>query len=88
MRNSAQHEILGMQQFRPQDFANNIALNLDNSWGVLRVVCEFLLKQEPGKYLLMKDPLQQVVRVYSLPSSTFDSSDEDEDEEDDEDEDN
>lgn len=86
-RNSAQHEILGMQQFRPQDFANNIALNLDNSFGVLRVVCEFLLKQAPGKYLLLKDPLQPVVRIYSLPEGTFDSSDEDESEEEDDEED-
>ncbi|CAD5228624.1 unnamed protein product [Bursaphelenchus okinawaensis] len=86
-RNSAQHEILGMQQFRPQDFANNISLNMDNSWGILRVICEFLLKQEPGKYLLLKDPLQPVVRIYSLPEGTFDSDDEGEsDEEDDEDE--
>uniref|UniRef100_A0A915ES22 Eukaryotic translation initiation factor 3 subunit p66 n=1 Tax=Ditylenchus dipsaci TaxID=166011 RepID=A0A915ES22_9BILA len=63
IRNSAQHVILGAQQVKPLDFANNITLNLDNS--------------TQGKYLMLKDPLQQVVRIYSLPEGTFDSSDDD-----------
>ncbi|KAI6195853.1 Eukaryotic translation initiation factor 3 subunit D [Aphelenchoides besseyi] len=79
-RNAAQHEILGTQQFRPNDLANNLALNLDNCWGVLRVICEFLLNQPAGKYLLLKDPTAPVVRIYDLPDGTFESSD-DEDEE-------
>jgi translation initiation factor 3 subunit D len=78
-RNTSQHEILGTQQFRPSEFATNINLSLDNCWGVLRVVCEFLLSQPSGKYLLLKDPISPVVRIYSLPEGTFDSS-EDEDE--------
>jgi len=80
VRNTSQHEILGTSQFRPSEFANNINLSLDNCWGVLRVVCEFLLSQPAGKYLLLKDPTSPVVRVYTLPEGTFDSSDEDEDE--------
>jgi translation initiation factor 3 subunit D len=73
-RSAAQHEILGTQQFRPAEFANNINLSLDNCWGVLRVVCEFLLDQPAGKYLLLKDPSAPVVRIYSLPEGTFDDS--------------
>jgi len=74
VRNSAQHEILGTQQHRPTEFAQNISLNLDNAWGILRVIIELFMKRPPGKYLLLKDPSQQVVRVYSLPEGTFDSS--------------
>jgi len=87
-RNTSQHEILGTQQFRPTEFATNINLSLDNCWGVLRVVCEFLLNQPAGRYLLLKDPTAAVVRIYSLPEGTFDSSsDDNESEEDAEDED-
>lgn len=70
VRNTSQHEILGTQQFRPSEFATNINLSLDNCWGVLHVVCEFLLAQPAGKYLLLKDPSAPVVRVYSLPEGT------------------
>ena len=60
-------------------------------WGVLRIIT--FDEQEPGKYLLLKDPNQKNL-VYGPPPGTFsddeDSSDEDddddeEDEEDDED---
>jgi len=78
VRNSAQHVILGTQQLRPTELANAITLNLDNAWGVLRVIIDFFMKQPPGKYLLLKDPQQPVVRIYSLPEGTFDSSDDEE----------
>ncbi|KAI1730261.1 eukaryotic translation initiation factor 3 subunit 7 (eIF-3) domain-containing protein [Ditylenchus destructor] len=81
VRNSAQHVILGTQQVKPLDFANNITMNLDNCWGILRTIIDFFMKQPQGKYLMLKDPLQPVVRIYALPEGTFDSSGEDESEE-------
>lgn len=70
-------------KFRPSEFAQNINLSLDNCWGILRVVCEFLLSQPTGKYLLMKDPTSPVVRIYALPEGTFDSTDDEESEQED-----
>ena len=57
-RTSSQHVILGTQQLRPTELANAITLNLDNAWGVLRVIIEFFMKQPPGKYIMLKDPQQ------------------------------
>ncbi|OTF69460.1 hypothetical protein BLA29_014160, partial [Euroglyphus maynei] len=31
-RDSTKHSILGTQQFRPREFADQINLNLDNAW--------------------------------------------------------
>ncbi|CAD6198944.1 unnamed protein product [Caenorhabditis auriculariae] len=73
VRNTAQHVILGTQLVKPGEFANNIALNLDNAWGILRCIIDSCMKQPPGKYLLMKDPQSPVVRLYSLPEGTFES---------------
>jgi len=78
MRNSAHHVILGTQMFRPNELATQIGLHLDNCWGVLRMIIDFFMKQPPGKYLMLKDPYQSVVRIYSLPQGTFDSSDDEE----------
>lgn len=58
IRNSAQHVILGTQQFRPIEFVNTITLNLDNCFGILRAIIDFFMKQPQGKYLMLKDPLQ------------------------------
>ena len=55
-RDSANHVILGTQQFKPTEFANQINLNMDNAWGVLRCVIDICMKLKEGKYLIMKDP--------------------------------
>ncbi|CAJ0586544.1 unnamed protein product, partial [Mesorhabditis spiculigera] len=74
-KNTAQHVILGTQQLRPMEFAQNITLNFDNCWGILRVIIDNLMKRKPGKYLLMKDPHAPIVRLYGLPDGTFESDD-------------
>ena len=54
-KDSTQHMILGVQQFQPQELAKQMTLNVNNAWGVLRVIIERCLKLQPGKYLIMKD---------------------------------
>eukprot|EP00794_Sanderia_malayensis_P008906 gene8906-9858_t len=53
---SSKHAILGTQQFKPKEFADQIALNMDNGWGILRVIIDTCLKLPEGKYLILKDP--------------------------------
>ena len=48
--------ILGTQQFRPMEFANQINLSMDNAWGILRCIIDICMKLPDGKYLIMKDP--------------------------------
>ncbi|MFH4973501.1 hypothetical protein AB6A40_000210 [Gnathostoma spinigerum] len=88
VRNTANHVILGTQQYRPSEFAANITLNLDNAWGILRCIIDHCMEQPPGKYLLMKDPNKQAVRLYSLPEGTFESSEEEHSDSEDEEYDN
>ncbi|XP_058872703.1 eukaryotic translation initiation factor 3 subunit D-like [Acipenser ruthenus] len=83
VKDSARHIILGTQQFKPNEFASQINLSMENAWGILRCVIDTCMKLEEGKYLILKDPNKQVIRAYSLPDGTF-SSDEDEDEEEEE----
>ena len=62
-KDTANHVILGTQQFKPTEFANQINLNMDNAWGILRCVIDICMKLDEGKYLIMKDPNK--VRMYS-----------------------
>jgi len=71
---SFNHVILGTQTYKPREFATQINLNVTNMWGILKVLCEVLMKLPEGKYVLLKDPLKPVIRVYEVPPETFDEA--------------
>jgi len=83
VKDSGRHVILGMQQFKPTDFAQQINLNMDNAWGIVRCVVDLIMKQKDGKYLIVKDPNKPLLRLYDIPDNTFDSEDSDESSDDD-----
>ena len=56
VRATDKHAILGMQQFKPHEFGGQIALNMENAWGIVRCIIDFLNKQKDGKFIIMKDP--------------------------------
>ncbi|KAA3672436.1 translation initiation factor 3 subunit D, partial [Paragonimus westermani] len=72
-KDSSRHVILGTQQFRPQEFALQLNLNLDNAWGILRCVIDFFMKLPEGKYLMLKDPNKAMLRIFAVPSDAFES---------------
>lgn len=84
-RDTSKHVILGTQQFKPTEFANQINLNMENAWGVLRCIVDTCMKLKEGKYLIMKDPNKPVMRIYDIPDDTFESEDDDDDEDDEDD---
>lgn len=83
VRATDKHVILGMQQFKPNELSSQIALNMDNAWGVIRCIIDFLNKQKDGKYIIMKDPNKPIIRIYEIPENTFsdeETAEQDEDE--------
>jgi translation initiation factor 3 subunit D len=56
---------------KPRDFANQMALNLNNGWGIVRTIADMCLKMDDGKYVLVKDPNKSMLRLYSVPENTF-----------------
>jgi len=77
-----QHKILGTQAFKPKDLAAQVNLNLKNGWAILKTLVESIMKYEPGKFVVIKDPNKAVLRIYSVPANTFDSDDDSDDDED------
>lgn len=61
------HGILQVQSNRTSEFARQINLNMDNCWGIVKGFVDLLDRQEPGKYVLLKDPNKPLVRMYSVP---------------------
>ncbi|KAF2750969.1 eukaryotic translation initiation factor 3 subunit D [Sporormia fimetaria CBS 119925] len=70
-KNNNDHVILGVLTNKPRDFANQMALNLNNGWGIVRTIVDMCLKMDEGKYVLVKDPNKPLLRLYSVPENTF-----------------
>jgi len=83
VKDSSRHVVLGVQQFKPAEFGAQINLSMDNAWGIVRCIVDLVRKQKDGKYLIVKDPMKPVIRLYDIPDSTFESDDESDDEEED-----
>eukprot|EP00064_Thunnus_orientalis_P020586 superscaffoldBa00005738_g20726 len=67
VKDSARHVILGTQQFKPNEFASQINLSMENAWGILRCVIDICRKLDEGKYLILKDPNKMKrIEVWSL----------------------
>jgi len=89
-RDNTNHVILGIQTYKPREFAAQIGLNLNNSWGVFHQMVQLCFKhmEEESKAIIMKDPNKPIIRLYSVPEDAFEEDDdgEKEDEEDQEEE--
>ncbi len=51
-RATDKHVILGMQQFKPNELSSQIALNMDNAWGVIRCIIDYWVSAHIKSYKL------------------------------------
>jgi translation initiation factor 3 subunit D len=60
---------------KPREFASQMALNLNNGWGIVRTIVDMVLRMDEGKYVLVKDPNKSLLRLYQVPLHTFEEED-------------
>lgn len=70
--------ILGVIGWKPRDFAAQMNLSLTNGWGIVRTIVDMCMAQPEGKYVLVKDPNKQILRLYNVPGSSFEEEVEEE----------
>ncbi|KAJ2904731.1 eukaryotic translation initiation factor 3 subunit D [Zalerion maritima] len=77
------HVVLGVIGWKPVDFAKQMNLSLSNGWGIVRTIADMCLARGDGKFILVKDPNKNVLRLYEVPSGSLDedTDDADDDEE-------
>jgi translation initiation factor 3 subunit D len=68
---------LGVVGYDPRKFAEQMNLNLNNGWGIVRTIVDMCLRKPEGKYVLVKDPNKPLLRLYEVPPSTFEDGEED-----------
>jgi len=84
--NNRGHEILKVDSMTTDDFLRPVNFNLSNAWGIIKFFIEKFQSYENGKYVVMKEPNRPVIKIYRVPSKTFDESSEGEEEEEEENE--
>ena len=79
--NPTQHVIMGGTSLRPRDFASQLRIDVQNLYGVIKMIIGLFKKVGDGKYVIMRDPNKNILRIYQVPMDTWES-DEEEDEDD------
>lgn len=72
-RDNSNHVVLNVQTSKPRDFAGQIQLNMDQCWGIVRALVDMIMGFDEGKYLLIKDPNKELLRLYAVPSDAFEA---------------
>ena len=67
------HVILGVVGYDPRKFAEQMNLNLGNGWGIVRTIVDQIRGMNDGRYILVKDPNKPLLRLYEVPSGTFEN---------------
>ena len=70
------HVILGVVGYDPRKFAEQMNLNLANGWGIVRTIVDMVRGMKDGRYVLVKDPNKQLLRLYEVPMGTFEEAEE------------
>lgn len=82
-RSTAGHAILGVVGYKPREFASQMNLSLGNGWGIVRTIVDRIRAvdaeedaDKTKKYVLVKDPNRAVLRLYRVPTNTFEEDEE------------
>jgi translation initiation factor 3 subunit D len=71
------HVILGTETFVPAKLASDLKVSLDNGWGIVRSLINLFQAQEDGTYVILKEPLQQVIKIFAVAEEDVDQAEED-----------
>ncbi|KAJ1815377.1 hypothetical protein LPJ56_002683 [Coemansia sp. RSA 2599] len=75
-RDNSRHTVLGFQSYRPLEFIANLGLSEYNAWGIIKALVDLCLDLDEGRYVIMRDPNNPLIRIYSVPPGTFDETNE------------
>ncbi|KAJ2716350.1 hypothetical protein H4R19_000702 [Coemansia spiralis] len=71
-RDRTRHTILGSQPYNPSDFVAQLGLDEFKAWGIVKVLIDYCLNLDEGRYVIMRDPNKPLILIYAVPPTTFD----------------
>jgi translation initiation factor 3 subunit D len=79
------HSLLSVQTLMTSNFAEQIGMHKNNLYGIIRNIVDLVMEWEDGKYLILKDPMKPIMRIYAVPDDFGDDYEMDEDDMDEDD---
>ncbi|KAJ2759845.1 hypothetical protein IWQ56_005633, partial [Coemansia nantahalensis] len=76
-RDRTRHTILGSQPYNPSDFVVQLGLDEFKAWGIVKVLIDYCLGLDEGRYVIMRDPNKPLILIYAVPPTTFDDGEDD-----------
>jgi hypothetical protein len=80
--NTKNYNILAIEKYKPNTFASQISLQLDNMWGVVQDMINEITtvteNVENEDFLLLKMPNNSQINLYEIKNIESEESDEDE----------
>ncbi len=73
-KDNTRHVILSTVTTKPAAFALSVREMSRSLWGVLKTILDTLWAQQPGKYVLLRDPNRQALQLYETPSDAWEDS--------------
>lgn len=71
VKNNTQHTVLATQSYKTMEFARQIALRTSSMFGILKDLVDRLMDMPEGRYVLLRDPNKNAVKVFKVPSNAF-----------------
>jgi len=66
------HHILGVKSMRGSDFYKaSMGLDKQRQWGIAHYFITLCRELDDGRFVAIRDPLKQVIRIYSVESDAF-----------------
>jgi translation initiation factor 3 subunit D len=61
------HSVLKVETLRTEKFAEQININVDNGWAIVRSLISLFKRQDDGTFVLLKDPSTSSLKIYRIP---------------------
>eukprot|EP00469_Lotharella_globosa_P011562 CAMPEP_0167781286 /NCGR_PEP_ID=MMETSP0111_2-20121227/5849_1 /TAXON_ID=91324 /ORGANISM="Lotharella globosa, Strain CCCM811" /LENGTH=553 /DNA_ID=CAMNT_0007671933 /DNA_START=1 /DNA_END=1662 /DNA_ORIENTATION=+ len=71
-RSNLSHHILLTQPYKAKDFATLMSIKPLALFGALSKIIQAILDQPDGTYLIIRDPMESVLNIHSIPEDAFD----------------
>ena len=78
------HNLLYVQSFSLDSFTKQIMLNQNSMWAITEHIINVLEEQEDGHYIMLKDPMKGMIRIYKVSEEDLTKIEEGEEEEEEE----
>lgn len=69
LKNNANHSILAVSQYNPDLFAHQLHISLRHLWSLFEEIAERIGKLDDGRFVLLREPNQDLFTVFSVPES-------------------